>query len=144
MLIHMTTQTVLKDLLKMEQLVILVIKLDGHISDEDYLTCKKIRSKFNMKNMCDYHDHFLKKIYLENIQKEENISVLFYATPSLVQKFVLIEWRPDCYQLADLISSFFRSFVKSKRFVGHFGIFIENKEEGVSQLSLRILPKKKK
>ena len=36
-------------------------KLDGYISDEDYLTCKKIWNEFNMKNMGDYHDHYLKK-----------------------------------------------------------------------------------
>ena len=30
-------------------------------SHEDYLTCKKIWNKFNMKNMGDYHDHYLKK-----------------------------------------------------------------------------------
>ena len=29
-------------------------KLDGHISDEDYLMCKKIWNEFNMKNMGDY------------------------------------------------------------------------------------------
>ena len=39
-------------------------KLDGHISDEDYLTCKKIWNKFNMKNMGDYHDHYLEKYVL--------------------------------------------------------------------------------
>ena len=33
-------------------------KLDGHISDEDYLTCKKIWNKFNIKNMDDYHDPY--------------------------------------------------------------------------------------
>ena len=36
-------------------------KLDGQISDEDYLTCEKIRNVFGMKNMGDYHDHYLKK-----------------------------------------------------------------------------------
>ena len=36
-------------------------KLDGHISDEDYLTCNKILYEFNMKNICDYHDHYLKQ-----------------------------------------------------------------------------------
>ena len=36
-------------------------KLDGHISDGDYLTCKKIWNIFNMKNMGDYHDHYLRK-----------------------------------------------------------------------------------
>ena len=36
-------------------------KLDGHISHEDHLMCKKIWNEFNMKNMGDYHDHYLKK-----------------------------------------------------------------------------------
>ena len=44
----------------MEQLAIMV-KLDGHISDKDYLTCNKIWNEFNMKYMSDYHDHHLKK-----------------------------------------------------------------------------------
>ena len=34
---------------------------DGHISAKDYLTYKKICHKFEMKNMGDYHDHYLKK-----------------------------------------------------------------------------------
>ena len=34
---------------------------DGHISDEDYLTCNKIWNEFNMKSMSDYHNHPLKK-----------------------------------------------------------------------------------
>ena len=38
-------------------------KLDGHMSDEDYLTCKKIWIKFNMKNMGDYHNNYLKKMF---------------------------------------------------------------------------------
>ena len=37
---------------------------DGHISIKDYLTCGKIWDKFNMKNMGDYHDHYLKKYVL--------------------------------------------------------------------------------
>ena len=36
-------------------------KLDGHMSDEEYLTCIKIWNKFKVKNMGDYHDHYLKK-----------------------------------------------------------------------------------
>ena len=39
-------------------------KLDGHISDKDYLTCKKLWNEFNMKNMGDYHNHYLKKYVL--------------------------------------------------------------------------------
>ena len=60
-----------------------------------------------------------------------------------IQKTVLIEWHCDCYQLASLISSFFRSLVKIRRSFSHFGIFIAKKDEEVSQLSLRIIPKKK-
>ena len=36
----------------MEKLVIMV---------KDYLTCEKIWNEFNMKNMDDYHAHYLKK-----------------------------------------------------------------------------------
>ena len=39
-------------------------KLDGHISDEDYLTCEKIWNVFGMKNMGDYHNHYLKNVLL--------------------------------------------------------------------------------
>ena len=34
---------------------------DGHISVKDCLTCEKIWDKFEMKNMGDYHGHYLKK-----------------------------------------------------------------------------------
>ena len=34
---------------------------DGHISIKDHLVCEKIWDKFEMKNMGDYHDHYLKK-----------------------------------------------------------------------------------
>ena len=34
---------------------------DGHISLKDYLTCEKIWGKFDIKNVGDYHDHYLKK-----------------------------------------------------------------------------------
>ena len=33
-------------------------KSDGHISNEDYLTCNKKSNKYNVG---DYHDHYLKK-----------------------------------------------------------------------------------
>ena len=36
-------------------------KSDGHISLKDYLTCEKIWDKFDIKDMGDYHDHYLKK-----------------------------------------------------------------------------------
>ena len=34
---------------------------DGYISIEDYLVCEKIWNKFKIKNLGDYHDHYLKK-----------------------------------------------------------------------------------
>ena len=34
---------------------------DGHISVKGYLTCAKFWDKFEMKNIGDYHDHYLKK-----------------------------------------------------------------------------------
>ena len=36
-------------------------ELDGHISNEDYLTCSKSWNEFNRENMVDYHDYYLKK-----------------------------------------------------------------------------------
>ena len=34
---------------------------DGHIDFNDYLTCKKTWNKYEMKNMGDYRDNYLKK-----------------------------------------------------------------------------------
>ena len=45
---------------------------DGHISTKDYITCEKIRNMFNIKNMGDNHDHYLKKrriIIIRRIRK---------------------------------------------------------------------------
>ena len=39
-------------------------KLDSHINDEDYLTCKNIWNEFYMNSMGNYHDHYLKKYAL--------------------------------------------------------------------------------
>ena len=36
---------------------------DDHISIKDYMTCEKIWNMFNIKNMGNYHDHYLKKTY---------------------------------------------------------------------------------
>ena len=36
-------------------------KLNGHLSDEDYLTCNNILNEFKMKYVGDYHEHYLKK-----------------------------------------------------------------------------------
>ena len=36
-------------------------KLEGHISNEEYLMCQKFWDEFGMKNIGNYHDHYLKK-----------------------------------------------------------------------------------
>ena len=56
-------------------------KLDGHISHEDYLTCKKIWNEFNMKNMGDNHDHYLKKdvLLLADVEKFIDTYLKFYG-----------------------------------------------------------------
>ena len=36
-------------------------KSDGHISLKDYLMCEKIWDEFDIKDMGDYYDHYLKK-----------------------------------------------------------------------------------
>ena len=75
MVILTSTRTVLKDLMKknclLEKSFFSSTKdrkigddgkiSDGHISVKDYLTCEKIWNKFEMKNVGDYQDHYLKK-----------------------------------------------------------------------------------
>ena len=51
---------------------------------------------------------------------------------SRFENIALIEQRWDCYQLKDLFSSSFRSFVKISWPLPHFGIVIANRERGVS------------
>ena len=36
-------------------------KSDGHITDKEHSTSIKTWNKFNMKNVADYHNHYLKK-----------------------------------------------------------------------------------
>ena len=49
-------------------------KSDGYISLKDYLTCEKILDKFDIKDMGDYHDHYLK----------EDVLLLAYVLKSLL------------------------------------------------------------
>ena len=39
-------------------------KVDGHITDEENLTCIKIWNDCNLKNMGHYHDNYFKKDFL--------------------------------------------------------------------------------
>ena len=48
---------------------------DGHISVKDYLTCKKIWDKFEMKDLCDYHDSYFKKDLLQLVDVFEKFIV---------------------------------------------------------------------
>ena len=45
---------------------------DGHVSIEDYMVCERIWNKFKMKNMGDYHDHYLKRDVLLLVDVFEN------------------------------------------------------------------------
>ena len=38
-----------------------VEKLQGHLSDENYLTFRNIWNKFSIKSMDNYHEYYLKK-----------------------------------------------------------------------------------
>ena len=58
---------------------------DGHISVKDYLTCEKFLDKFVMKNMSDYHDHYLKKDVLfmvDVFEKFVDTCLKFYGLDS--------------------------------------------------------------
>ena len=55
---------------------------DGHISIKDYLTCEKIWDKCEMKNMGEYHDHYLKKDVLllaDVLEKFINTCLKFFG-----------------------------------------------------------------
>ena len=55
---------------------------DGHISFKNYLTCEKIWDKFDIKDMDDYHDHYLKKDVLllaDVFEKFIDICLKFYG-----------------------------------------------------------------
>ena len=51
---------------------------DGHISVKDYLTCKKIWDKFEMKNVGDYHNHYLKKDVLLSVDVFEKFIAMWF------------------------------------------------------------------
>ena len=55
--------------------------LNGHITDEEYLTRVKTRNRFNMKNIVDYHDHYLEEDVLlpaDIFEKFNSESLNFY------------------------------------------------------------------
>ena len=69
-------------------------KLDGHISDKDYLTCKKNWNEYNMKNMGDYHDHYSEKdlLFLADVFEKFIDTCLKFYRLDLVIILVLLDW----------------------------------------------------
>ena len=63
---------------------------DGQISIEDYLTCEKIWNKFRMKNMGDYHDHYLKKTYYCWLMYLKSLLKLASNIMNLILFFILV------------------------------------------------------
>ena len=59
--------------------------LDGHISDEDYLTSKKTWNEFNMRNMGDYRNHYFEKgvLLLADVFEKFIDTCLTFKTRSL-------------------------------------------------------------
>ena len=56
--------------------------LDGHKSFKDYLMWEKIWDKFDMKNLSDYHDHYLMKDVLllgDVLEKFIDMCLKFYG-----------------------------------------------------------------
>ena len=51
---------------------------DGHVNVEDFMVCERIWDKFNMKNMGDYHDHYLKKDVLLLADILKSLLILAY------------------------------------------------------------------
>ena len=76
----MSTWTVLKDLVKKS------LQFNGDVSDDDYLTWNKIWNEFNMKNVADYHDHYLKRDILllaDIFEKFIDVCSKFYKLQSV-------------------------------------------------------------
>ena len=76
----MSTWIVLKDLVKKS------LQFNGDISDDDYLTWNKIWNEFNMKNVADYHDHYLKRDILllaDIFEKFIDVCSKFYKLQSV-------------------------------------------------------------
>ena len=99
MLIPTSTWTVLKDLVKKKCFYSSVKngttgdnskKLDGHMSNEDCLTCNKTWNKFSMKNMGDYHDHYLKKDVLLLADVFEKFIILASNFTNLILVIILV------------------------------------------------------
>ena len=66
---------------------------DGYISIEDYLVYEKIWNKFKMKNMGDYHDHYLEKDVLllaDVFEKFISTCLKYYELLSKIDAIILV------------------------------------------------------
>ena len=62
-------------------------KLDGHINNGEYLMCKKEWEVFDMKNMGNYHDHYLKK----------DVSLLADVFEKFIDTYLKFYWLDPCH-----------------------------------------------
>ena len=70
-------------------------KLDGYINDEEYLTCKKIWDKFDMKDIGDCHNHYWRKdvLLLAHVfEKFIDTYMKFYGLDPCLINLVLLDW----------------------------------------------------
>ena len=84
---------------------------DGHISLKDYLTCEKIWDKFDIKDMGDYHDHYLKKDvllladvfekFLDTCLKFYRLD-LYFSSPRLSWDAILKMTRIELEKISDI------------------------------------------
>ena len=65
-------------------------KLDGHISDKEYLMWKKIWKEFGIKNMDDYHDHYLKKDVLLSADVLKSLLTCAWNLMGLILVIILV------------------------------------------------------
>ena len=61
-----------------------MMMVKNQIVKEDYLACDKIWNEFNMKNMSDYHNHYLKKDVLLLAYVHDKLDLFHYfSSPGL-------------------------------------------------------------
>ena len=63
---------------------------DGHKSVKDYLTCEKNWDKLNMKNMGDYHNHYLKEDVLLSVDVFEKFIATCLKFYGLILAIILV------------------------------------------------------
>ena len=68
-------------------------KANGHISVQNYLTCEKVWDKFDIKDMGDYHYHYLKKdvLLLAGVFETFIDTCLYFMDVILVIVLVLLD-----------------------------------------------------